>query len=155
MFEKLFSYSAVLRRHCSAPLAAEREAFLEMLEAKGVSHGTLLRTAQYCRCLSEAIPSLAAGPMVEAGVLDACLVQWAEGRTASGRASGPKWPLVNARFIATEFLRFIGVLPLPPPTPMAPKAFEREVVDSLAPSRFPPGLLVKNLPPAWRGSSNR
>jgi hypothetical protein len=58
MFEKLFSYSAVLRRHCSAPLAAEREAFLEMLEAKGVSHGTLLRTAQYCRCLSEAIPSL-------------------------------------------------------------------------------------------------
>ena len=25
----------------------------------------------------------------------------------------------------------------------------------LAPSRFPPGLLVKNLPPAWRGSSNR
>ena len=26
---------------------------------------------------------------------------------------------------------------------------------SLAPSRFPPGLLVKNLPPAWRGSSNR
>ena len=26
---------------------------------------------------------------------------------------------------------------------------------ALAPSRFPPGLLVKNLPPAWRGSSNR
>jgi len=28
-------------------------------------------------------------------------------------------------------------------------------VIALAPSRFPPGLLVKNLPPAWRGSSNR
>jgi len=45
MFEKLFSYSAVLRRHRSAPLAAEREAFLEMLEAKGVSHAwALVRT---------------------------------------------------------------------------------------------------------------
>ena len=138
MFEKLFSYSAVLRRHRSAPLAAEREAFLEMLEAKGVSHGTLLRNAQYCRCLTEAIPSLAARTMIEASVLDAWLVQWAQGREASGRASGPKWPLVNARFIATEFLRFVGLLPLPPPTPMAPKAFEREVVDFVTEKQLGP-----------------
>ena len=32
MFDKLYSYPKVLQRHRAAPLAAEREAFLELLE---------------------------------------------------------------------------------------------------------------------------
>jgi hypothetical protein len=57
MFEKLFSSPAVLQRHRAGPLAAECEAFIEMLEAKGMAHGTLLRVARYCRCLSGEIDS--------------------------------------------------------------------------------------------------
>ncbi len=43
MFETLFSYPAVLRRHRDGPLAAERAAYLEGLATQGTARGTLLR----------------------------------------------------------------------------------------------------------------
>ena len=48
MFETLFTYPAVLRRHREGPLAAERTAYLADLSAKSVARKTLLRQASCC-----------------------------------------------------------------------------------------------------------
>ena len=140
MFEKLFSYQAVIQRHRADPLAAEREAFLALLEGQGMAHATLLRTARYCRCLSASIQSLSAGGAVEVSTLDALLGLWADGRTSSGRASSPKWPWVNARSVAVEFLRFLGLLPAPPSTALASKGFDHELKDFIATKQLGPWL---------------
>lgn len=130
MFEKLFSYPAVLQRHRTGPLAAEREAFIEMLDAKGMAHETLLRVARYCRCLSEGIRSWPAERCFKVSEVEALITQWATGQVVSGRASGPMWPMANARFIATEFLRFIGRLCAPDFQP--PGRYEALLADHIA-----------------------
>ena len=48
MFETLYTYPAVLRRHREGPLAAERTAYLADLSAKSVARKTLLRQASCC-----------------------------------------------------------------------------------------------------------
>jgi hypothetical protein len=55
MFEKIFSYPAVLRRHREGPLASERLAYLKYLIDRGAALGTLLRQARYCLCVAHAI----------------------------------------------------------------------------------------------------
>ncbi len=130
MFEKLFSYPAVLRRHRTGPFAAEREAFIDMLNAKGMAQGTLLRTARYCRCLSDGINSWPAEQCFDAGQIETLIALWATNQVVSGRASAPKWPVANARFVTTEFLRFIGRLCSPPSMP--PGKYESLLVDLIA-----------------------
>ena len=55
MFEKLFIYPGVLRRHREAPLAAERAAYLSELADRGMAHGTILRKSSYCLCIAIAL----------------------------------------------------------------------------------------------------
>jgi len=130
MFEKLFSYPAVLQRHRTGPLAAEREAFIEMLDAKGMADGTLLRVARYCRCLSDRIHSRPAEHCFNVSEAETLITQWADGQVVSGRASGPLWPKANARFIAIEFLRFIGRLCAPAFQP--PGKYDALLADHIA-----------------------
>lgn len=127
MFEKLFFYPAVLQRHRAGPLAAECEAFIEMLDAKGMAHGTLLRVARYCRCLSDGIASWPADHCFNVSEVETLVTQWSAGQVASGRASGPMWPIANTRFIAREFLRFIGRLCAPDSQP--PGKYEAFIAD--------------------------
>ena len=42
MFEKIFSFSAVLRRHREGPLASERLEYLKYLNDRGLALGTVL-----------------------------------------------------------------------------------------------------------------
>jgi len=53
MFETLFFYPSVLRRHREGPLADERAAHLRSLAARGMARGTILRCARYCLCVAE------------------------------------------------------------------------------------------------------
>jgi hypothetical protein len=55
MFEKIFSFSAVLRRHREGPFASERLEYLKYLSDRGLSLGTVLRHASYCLCIAREI----------------------------------------------------------------------------------------------------
>ena len=48
MFETIFSYPAVLRRHREGPLASKRLEYLQYLHDRGAALGTVLREARYC-----------------------------------------------------------------------------------------------------------
>ena len=48
MFDTLFRYPAVLRRHRDGPFATERAAYLAGLAARGHAPGTVLKCARYC-----------------------------------------------------------------------------------------------------------
>jgi hypothetical protein len=56
MFETLFNYAGVLRRHNEGPLAAERaaylSAYLSVLAAQGMARGTILRRSSYSLCVA-------------------------------------------------------------------------------------------------------
>jgi len=46
MFETLFTYPVVLRRHREGPLAIELAAYLSELTAHGIARGTILRRSR-------------------------------------------------------------------------------------------------------------
>ena len=48
MFETLFTYPRVLRRHREGPLAEERAAYLSELAAQCVAPATLIKQARCC-----------------------------------------------------------------------------------------------------------
>lgn len=122
MFETLFSYPAVLKRHREGPLAAERAAYLERLAAGGAARGTLLRQARYCRCVAQVLAHApdahAVEPWTEVEV-DVQAAQWAALQVTKGRAAGPRWPRFQFRAVAVELLRSMGRLRelSPPPSP--------------------------------------
>ncbi len=55
MFETLFTYPGVVRRHREGPLAAERAAYLIKLADNGMARGTILRLSSYCLCIAIAL----------------------------------------------------------------------------------------------------
>ena len=122
MFESLFSYSAVLKRHQEGPLAADRLAYLEHLALRGYAHETLLRHARGCLCVAQA---LARARRVNATELwtetevDVLAAAWAVRQVKRGRAAAPRWPQLHFRSVAVEFIqsmgRFRAVTPLPSP----------------------------------------
>jgi hypothetical protein len=57
MFEKIFSYPAVLRRHREGPLASERLEYLKYLNDRGAALGTVLRQAR----TASALPTQSSG----------------------------------------------------------------------------------------------
>lgn len=127
MFDTLFSYPAVLRRHRDGPLAAERAAYLESLAALGTAHGTLLRRASYSLCIAREVVRWPPDHLFDPVEIETLASAWAVKRTADGRATGPRWPLEHIRFAATDFLRAMGRLSYPPS--VAPGEYDQELED--------------------------
>src|SRR5919106_5326834 len=118
VFERLFAYPAVLRRHRDGPLAAEREAYLEALSARGAAHGTLLGMARYGLCVAHEVQQWPPEQRFSKEDLETLAASWAAKRVAGGRASAAFWPQQHFRFVAAELLRTAGrLLPevVPPP----------------------------------------
>ena len=92
MFEKIFSYPAVLRRHREGPLASERLEYLQYLSDRGAALGTLLRQARYCLCIAREIQRWPREHCFDAAELEAIAASWAARRVAQGRAAAPRWP---------------------------------------------------------------
>lgn len=130
MFETLFFYPSVLRRHRDGPLAAERAAFLRSLAAQGMARGTLLRCARYCLCVAEYLKRWLLPRPIDAQEIDTLARRWAAERVASGRASSPRWPAEHFRFAATAFLRSSGRLQ--PPVPKPPGTYDDKLADFIA-----------------------
>ena len=138
MFETLFSYLSVLRRHQDGPLAAERSGYLEGLAGQGTARGTLLRRASYCLCIAREVARWPADHLFDAGEIEGFASAWATKRTADGRAKGPRWPEEHLRFAATDFLRAIGRFR--PPASAAPGEHDQQLDDFIAVQREGPWL---------------
>jgi len=118
MFENIFSYPAVLRRHRRGPLASERLEYLQYLTDRGAALGTVLRQARYCLCIAREIQRWPREHCFRAADLDALAASWAAGRVAQRRAAAPRWPQQQFYSVACSFLKRLGRLahdPDPPP----------------------------------------
>jgi site-specific recombinase XerD len=110
MFEKIFSYPAVLRRHCEGPLASERLAYLKYLHDRGAALGTLLRQARYCLRVAREIQHWPRDHRFSDAELEAIAASWAARRVAQRRAAAPRWPQEQFRSVACSFLGWLGRL---------------------------------------------
>src|SRR5664279_6233345 len=97
MFEKLFAYSGVVSRHREAPLAEERQRYLEYREEQGTPKSTLLPLASELLAIAQHLPlgkkSVGASEIAQAGL------RWAEHQQQCGRAKTLEWP--QTRFVQT------------------------------------------------------
>jgi integrase/recombinase XerD len=133
MFERLFTYPCVLRRHREGPLAAERAAYLEGLVAQGMAPGTVRRRAAACLHVADRFQPWPADHHFTEEEIEALAAQWAVERVGSGHAAGLRWPKEHFRFAALDFLRALGRLRAPPTPP--PGRYEDELAAFLAVQR--------------------
>ena len=120
MFEKIFSFPAVLRRHREGPLAAERLEYLKYLHDRGLALSTVLRQARYCLCIAQEIEQWPRDHFFNSANLEGIAASWAARRVAQGRAAAPRWPQEQFYSVACSFLNRLGRLahdPDPPPGP--------------------------------------
>jgi len=110
MFEEIFSYPAVLRRHREGPLASERREYLQYLSDRGVASGTLLRQARYCLCIARELQRWPREHFFNAADLETIAAAWAAGRVAQRRATAPRWPQEQFHSVACSFLERLGRL---------------------------------------------
>jgi integrase/recombinase XerD len=127
MFEKLFTYPAVLKRHREGPLARERAIYLERLASQGMAHGTLLSRARYSLCVARSLEAWPADHRFAEDDVNKLAVAWAATRVVQGRAKGPRWPEELFHFAAADFLQVIGRLAVP--TPATPSRYEHQIED--------------------------
>jgi integrase/recombinase XerD len=126
MFDQLFQYPGVVRRHRDGPLASERVTYLTSLATRGIAPETLLKYARYCLAIAYALEAMPHDRSFTASEIDVLARTWAEDRVERRRAAAPRWPQEHFRAIATEFLKSVGRW-TPPPRTIRPYA--REVDD--------------------------
>jgi site-specific recombinase XerD len=129
MFETLFTYPGVLRRHREGPLAAERAAYLSHLVAQGAALGTLLRRASYCLCVAVELQRWPPNHRFDEDEVAQLAEAWAGQRAACGRASSPRWPKEHLRFATMDFLRSLERLRVAHAP--APGRYDAELTDFL------------------------
>ena len=118
MFETLFSSPAALSRHRDGPLAEERAAYLSQLASAGRVNGTLVGHAAYCLRVARMLQRWPPERCFTREEVAGWAAEWATKRTASGKASGPRYPQWYFRRVATGFLDSLGrLLPAPVRTP--------------------------------------
>lgn len=126
MFETLFSYPAVLRRHREGPLATERASYLLTQAAQGMAQSTLLRRASYCLRVAEKLQEWPENHRFDHDEALSLAASWAQERFTTGHSSGARWPEANFRTVVCDFLRSLGRLRSPMPTV---GRYERELAD--------------------------
>jgi integrase/recombinase XerD len=124
MFDTLFRYPAVLRRHCDGPLATERAAYLAGLAARGHAPSTLLKCARYCLAIAHQLQTTPHDQPFTRADIDRLAGVWAAGRVEGRHAAAPRWPHVHFRAIATDFLKMLGRWT---PPPVVVRLYEKEV----------------------------
>ena len=129
MFETLFTYPRVLRRHLEGPLAEERAAYLTDLAARGVAQTTLVKQARCSLRVAVELETWPCGHCFDDGEVRAMASRYADRcRAASSRdAEG------HFRATATDLLRRLGRLR--PPRPRMPPRYEGMVRAFIAEQR--------------------
>ena len=108
MFETLFKYPGVLRRHKEGPLATEREAYLTQQATQGMARGTILRQSSYCLCIAIELQQWPTDRCFNEDEVEALATAWAAQRFSCGRASSPRWPKEHFRLVAMSFIQSLG-----------------------------------------------
>ncbi|MGO8915363.1 MAG: tyrosine-type recombinase/integrase [Stellaceae bacterium] len=132
MFDRLFRYPAIVRRHHDGPLAAERGAYLASLAAQGSAPGTLLKCARYCLAIAHVLQAMPHDQSFTKADIDVLAGVWAAGRVKDHHAAAPRWPHQHFRAIATDFLKSLGRWT---PLPVASCPYERQVDDFVTAER--------------------
>jgi hypothetical protein len=114
MFETLFHYPAVLRRHRDGPLATERAAYLAALAARGHAPSTVRKCARYCLAIAVQLQTTPHAQPFTTADIDRLAGRWAAGRVAGRHAAGLRWPQMHFRAIATDFLKMLRRWTPPP-----------------------------------------
>lgn len=120
MFEKIFYFPAVLRRHREGPLGPERLEYLKCLNDRGVALCTLLKQARYCLCIAHEIQRWPRDHFFSTADLEGIAASWAARRVAQGRATAPRWPREQFQSVARSFLNRLGRLAHDPDSPPGP-----------------------------------
>ena len=115
MFEQLFTYPGVLKRHCEGPLAQERRMYLAALAAQGMARETLLWRARYSLCVAREIEPWPAAHRFTENEIEKLASMWASKRVEQRRAQATRWPGELFRFAALDFLGAVGRLQVPDP----------------------------------------
>ncbi len=100
MFQRLFKEPGLVRRHCDAPLALERERYLQYLEEMGFKKFTVLK---FARAMLLAVQELRTLPSE---------ITTDEIRTAAGQKRRGKLSRRQSQFVyvTTQWCRFMGCL---------------------------------------------
>jgi site-specific recombinase XerD len=117
LFETLFTYRGVQRRHQEGRAADERERFLRHCADQGMARNTLQHIAQELLVIADCI-DVTAGQTVGLRDIEAFAARWAREQQRRHRAQELRWSRGLFVQTATRWFQFLGRLDQPEPKPM-------------------------------------
>jgi len=142
MFESLFIYPAVLRRHQTGPGTAERERYLTHCAGLGLARETLLRIARELLVVAERI-DVTLGRQVTGREIGVAAGKWMRHQRKRRRAGRGEWSRQLFIQVAIDWLRFLGLLEDSPSR--KPSTHSRQVDDFIAYLRDERGLSPRTI----------
>lgn len=109
MFETLFTYRGVQRRHQNGRAANARERFLSHCAAQGMAHTTLQRIARELLVIANRI-DVTAAQTIGLSDIEAFAARWAREQKRRHRAQQSRWSRELFVQTATSWFRFLGHL---------------------------------------------
>jgi site-specific recombinase XerD len=121
MFEKLFKRPSAIARQLAAPLASERASFLAQRAEEGAARETLVRLARELLVVVREL-DLTSSDSITLMAVERAAERWARRQRRHHRARTIRWPRAFFVQTATAWLRYLGRLctPEPSPKPFAP-----------------------------------
>jgi integrase/recombinase XerD len=142
MFESLFIYPAVLRRHQTGPGTSERERYLTYCAGLGLARETLLRIARELLVVAERI-DVTLGRQVTVREIGVAAGKWMRHQRKRRRAGQGEWSRQLFIQVAIDWLRFLGLLEDSPSR--KPSAHSRQVDDFIVYLRDELGLSPRTI----------
>jgi site-specific recombinase XerD len=118
MFDRLFQRPQTLARHRAGPLLQERLRYLGHLAGQGMAHSTLCQAVSYLLIVTESLQLAArAGDVIPLSEIQLQATRWADEQHPSPTSKGRRDARQRFLWHASQFLRFLGRLQLPPSPP--------------------------------------
>ena len=118
MFDTLFLYPRVLARHRDGPSSQERELFLTHCANAGATRASLLHLASELLLVARLL-NLSDSRLIDPQEIEVACNRWIRRQRRQRRIRDPKCCQQWFVQTATSWLRFLGRLVPPPPTPVA------------------------------------
>lgn len=117
MFDKLFKQPCALSRQLEGPLASERASFLAQRAEDGAALDTLVRLARELLVVVQEL-DLTANHLITPEAIEVAAVRWARQQRRRHRSRTLQWSRIFFMQTATAWLRFMGRLYIPEPSPL-------------------------------------